>query len=55
MIGFDSDSGAEAECFASDVSRNMESVGKTTYFGYLFSIETIFPDFTSYLMKLKKK
>lgn len=55
MNGFGSEAGVEVEVFVLDDVRNLESAGRMTYYGDRFAIEMAVPNFTSYLLKLKKK
>ena len=55
MNGFGSETGVEVEVFVLDEVRNLESVGRMTYYGERFALEMDVPNFTSYLLKLKKK
>ena len=55
LHGFGSADGVEMEVFVLDAARNLESVGKVTYYSDRFSMELTVPNFTMYLLKLKKK
>ena len=54
MNGLGSVSGVDVEVFVLDEVHNLESVGRMTYYGDRFVIEKKMPNFTSYLLKLKK-
>ena len=55
MTGFGSASGVEVEFFVLDETRDMKSVGKAVYYGDRFGGEIVLPNYTCYLIKLKKK
>lgn len=55
MTGFGSASGVEVEFFVLDETRDMKSVGKAVYYGDRFGVEIVLPNYTCYLIKLKKK
>ena len=52
--GFGGENGVEVETFILDKTRNLESLGKMTYYADRFSLQLSVPNFTSYLFKLKK-
>ncbi len=54
LSGFGGDNGTVAEFYLLDDSHNLELVGKATYYGDRFVPELILPNFTCYLIKLKK-
>ena len=45
----------QIEIFVLDETRDLVAINKSTYFGTHFVTELSFPNFTSYLIKLKKK
>ena len=49
------ENGAEIEFYLLDETHDCTFAGKSTYYGDRFSIELPLPNFTSYLMKIKKK
>ena len=54
LSGFGGENGTEAEFYLLDETHDLELVGKATYYGDRFVPEFILPNFTSYLIKLKK-
>ncbi len=54
LSGFGGENGTEAEIYLLDDAHNCNLIGKATYFGDRFVTELNFPNFTSYLIKLKK-
>ena len=54
LSGFCGENGTEAEFYLLDETHDLELVGKATYYGDRFVPEFILPNFTSYLIKLKK-
>ena len=54
LSGFGGENGAEVEFYLLDEAHSCDLVGKSTYFGDHFVAELKFPNFTSYLLKLKK-
>jgi hypothetical protein len=55
LSGFGTKDGTELELFLLDETHNCDSVAKATYYGDRFDIEMTFPNFTSYLIKIKSK
>ena len=55
LDGFGGENGTEIELYLLDETHDCEPVGRATYFGERFVPELILPNFTSYLLKLKKK
>ena len=55
LSGFGTKDGTELELFLLDETHNCDSVAKATYYGDRFDIEMTFPNFTSYLIKMKLK
>ena len=55
LCGFGSECGTELELYLLDESHNVESVLSLTYFGERFDLTLDLPNFTSYLIKMKKK
>ena len=55
LKGFGTDEGTEVELFVLDDARDLESVGKLTYYGNRFAVELTVPNYTCYLLKLRKK
>jgi len=55
ISGFGTDEGTEIEFYLLDESHSCELVGRTIYYGDKFTSEIKLPNFTSYLLKLKKK
>lgn len=55
LSGFGDENGAEIEFYLLDETHDCEFVGKATYYGDRFPIELPLPNFTSYLLKIKKK
>ena len=53
LCGF-GDSGTEVEVFILDEKHDLESTLKATYYGYRFALELPIPNYTSYLIKMKK-
>ena len=52
---FGCNDGTEIEILVLDETRDLVAINKSTYFGTRFVTELSFPNFTSYLIKLKKK
>ena len=55
ISNFGSDIGTDVEAYVLDETHNNTLVWKATYYGERFSLELNFPNFTTYLIKLKKK
>jgi hypothetical protein len=55
LSGFGAAEGCEIEYYLLDESHDLTPVGRATYFGDRFIPELEMPNFTSYLMKIKKK
>ena len=55
LSGFGGEDGAEVEWFLLDGEKDMESEGKMTYYGDRFGFELVLPNFTCYLIKIRKK
>ena len=55
LSGFGSENGTDVEFYLLDESHNCDLVGKATYYGDRFVPELTLPNFTCYLLKLKKK
>ena len=55
ISGFGSENGTEVEFYLLDDSHDCELVGRSIYYGDRFTVELKFPNFTSYMLKLKKK
>ena len=55
LSGFGSENGTEVEFYLLDENHNCDLVGKATYYGDRFTPEMLLPNFTCYLLKLKKK
>ena len=55
LVGFGDENGTEIEFYLLDETHDCTFVGKSTYYGDRFSIELPMPNFTSYLLKIKKK
>jgi hypothetical protein len=55
LSGFGFDDGAEVEWFLLNEEKNLESEGKMTYYGDRFGFELVLPNFTCYLIKIRKK
>ena len=55
MSGFGSDDGVDVEIYLLDGTHDNELVGKATYYGERFGLDLSFPNFTSYLIKMKKR
>jgi hypothetical protein len=53
--GFGTDAGTDVEIYLLDDTHDNRLVGKATYYGSRFSLELNFPNFTCYLIKLKKR
>ncbi len=54
LQGFSSPNGVQLECYLLDENHSMEKVQTFTYYGDRFVWETELPNFTCYLLKLKK-
>jgi hypothetical protein len=52
--GFGTDTGTDVEIYLLDSDHNNELVGKATYYGERFALKLNLPNFTSFLIKLKK-
>ena len=46
--------GAEIEIFVLDEAHDLAPVGKAVYFGNRYIVELTLPNYTSYLLKVKK-
>ena len=55
LSGFGAENGCEIEYYDLDEAHDLELVGKATYFGDRFVPTFDMPNFTSYLIKIKKK
>ena len=55
LSGFYGENGVEVEFYLLDETHNCDLVGKATYYGNRFIPELILPNFSCYLVKLKKK
>lgn len=55
ISGFGGENGVEVEIFVLDKTKNLESAGKITYYSDKFGLHLNIPNFTSYLLKLRKK
>lgn len=55
MKGFGFENGVSVELFVLDNEHNLQSVGEATYYGDKFSIKLKTPNYTCYLLKLKKQ
>lgn len=55
LSGFCGENGTEVEIYMLDDTHNSDLMGKVTYYGDRFSLDLITPNFTAYLLKLKKK
>ena len=55
LSGFYGENGVEVEFYLLDETHNCDLVGKATYYGNRFIPELILPNFSCYLLKLKKK
>jgi hypothetical protein len=55
LAGFGGANGADLELFLLDETHNCDSVAKATYYSDRYSLELSFPNFTSYLIKIKSK
>jgi hypothetical protein len=55
LRSFGCDEGTEIEISVLDEARDLVTINKSTYFGPRFVTELSFPNFTSYLIKMKKK
>ena len=53
--GFGGENGTEVEIYRLDDTHDSDLIGKVTYYGTRFSLDLITPNFTAYLLKLKKK
>ena len=53
--GFGTEQGTDVELYLLDDAHDNRLVGKATYYGSRFSLELNFPNFTCYLIKLKKR
>jgi hypothetical protein len=54
LCGFGGESGTEAEVFILDEEHDLESSFKATFYGERFTLQLPAPNFTSYLIKMKK-
>ncbi len=54
LSGFSGENGTEIEFYLHDDTHNCESVGKAIYYGDRFTPELTLPNYTCYLIKLKK-
>ena len=55
LSDFYGENGVEVEFYLLDETHNCDLVGKATYYGNRFIPELILPNFSCYLLKLKKK
>ncbi len=55
LSGFSSENGCECELYLLDEENDLTRVGGFTYYGTRFDLALVLPNFTSYLLKIKKK
>ena len=55
LVNIGGEKGTDIELFILDETHDCESVGKVTCYGERLTLELNFPNFTSYLIKLKRK